>query len=547
MKRYVYFWFAFLFLVLPLAGFGQKPQPFSAIRKLIPAEIPRALALTKALEAYATNNAVDSLEDQANYLYGLIYYFQGKYILSSAAYRKVLNGKYARENPLFLEYTQNNLGVDLEILGEYDKALLAYSESEKLARARGDSMGMAKTWLNMALLKQLTGDKDGAMAYNQHARAFFEGKKDKVHLGLSYLNEAGFRMPGDIQGARRDANKARSLFSAAGDTLNLLKTLSQLVEIGMAGDDITLVRSSLDAGLDLSKLGEIFIPVRVKILLQGVAWHGGLGRTAKAGAMLAEAKQWNEQLETREHQFQLFIWETILSAWRGDAAAVEAGIISWEKEYQQSMDRKSRAHYEELAALMEKEKLQAEISLLKQSNARKNQTILLVVLLIGLLAGGLLLFIYQSHQIHQRDRRIIDLNVPKILPGITPDQVMKDGSADKLFPLFLDLQQLMEKEKWYMRPGLTISDLSSRLMTNNKYLSSVVNQYARMTFTQYISQLRIRDAKLMLLTENGKKTVNEVAIQCGFGNASSFIRTFRELTGTTPVGFVKTVQKYHNS
>jgi AraC-like DNA-binding protein len=131
------------------------------------------------------------------------------------------------------------------------------------------------------------------------------------------------------------------------------------------------------------------------------------------------------------------------------------------------------------------------------------------------------------------------------LNNMVPDKALQDviiGDEDsneqKLYLLFTEIQQLMEEEKFYLKPGITISDVSTALGTNDKYISLSVNKYARMNFNHYINTLRVQEAKKLLLEPNRNNSIQDIAMVCGFGNASSFIRVFKQITGLTPAYYV---------
>ncbi len=58
-----------------------------------------------------------------------------------------------------------------------------------------------------------------------------------------------------------------------------------------------------------------------------------------------------------------------------------------------------------------------------------------------------------------------------------------------------------------------------------------------MTFTEFVNQYRINQAKKLLLLDN---TVTEVCFQCGFESLSYFNRIFKKVTGENPLLFKKT-------
>jgi AraC-like DNA-binding protein len=57
-----------------------------------------------------------------------------------------------------------------------------------------------------------------------------------------------------------------------------------------------------------------------------------------------------------------------------------------------------------------------------------------------------------------------------------------------------------------------------------------------MTFTEFVNQYRVNQAKKLLLLDN---TVTEVCFQCGFESLSYFNRVFKKVTGLNPKAFKK--------
>ena len=94
------------------------------------------------------------------------------------------------------------------------------------------------------------------------------------------------------------------------------------------------------------------------------------------------------------------------------------------------------------------------------------------------------------------------------------------------------VQEWMETEG-YLKPGLTISDLSKTLYTNRTYLSSFINQTYKVTFREWICGLRIDYAKRALL-EHPEVTIAEIAQKSGFLSLSNFNASFKEREEMTP-------------
>ncbi len=94
----------------------------------------------------------------------------------------------------------------------------------------------------------------------------------------------------------------------------------------------------------------------------------------------------------------------------------------------------------------------------------------------------------------------------------------------------------------YIRPGLTIKELSDILQTNRTYLSGYIKTKYEMSFRDWITGLRIEYAK-RLLAQNPRLTVADISEKSGFLSPSHFIRMFKENAGCTPVKWKKTEAK----
>lgn len=94
-------------------------------------------------------------------------------------------------------------------------------------------------------------------------------------------------------------------------------------------------------------------------------------------------------------------------------------------------------------------------------------------------------------------------------------------------------ENLMVSEQLFLRQGIKISDIAAMLNTNRTYVSRLVNNTYSMSFSDYINTLRIDYAEQYLLHNRNAKQ-SDIAVACGFPNASSFNNIFKKITGVTP-------------
>lgn len=102
------------------------------------------------------------------------------------------------------------------------------------------------------------------------------------------------------------------------------------------------------------------------------------------------------------------------------------------------------------------------------------------------------------------------------------------------------LAVLMQKEKLFIEPELTLTDLATQLAIHPNYLSQVINEIEGVNFYDYINNLRVEEFKrLVALPENQKYTLLALAFDCGFNSKSVFNRFFKKVTNLSPSEYVK--------
>jgi len=93
-------------------------------------------------------------------------------------------------------------------------------------------------------------------------------------------------------------------------------------------------------------------------------------------------------------------------------------------------------------------------------------------------------------------------------------------------------------EKWiankmFLENGINIEQAAKQLNTNRTYLSDYVNACLRKTFKEWISELRINEAKKLLLKHPGS-SITDICEMAGFSDKSNFGRLFTKQTGMSP-------------
>jgi AraC-like DNA-binding protein len=104
--------------------------------------------------------------------------------------------------------------------------------------------------------------------------------------------------------------------------------------------------------------------------------------------------------------------------------------------------------------------------------------------------------------------------------------------------LIIRLKAVMETEKIYMDPSLTLPKLAQKLSVSLHSLSREINTYYHQNFTEYINSFRIEEACKMLSSDiYDNLTIEGIAYDCGFNSLSSFNSAFKKQMNLTPSQF----------
>lgn len=99
---------------------------------------------------------------------------------------------------------------------------------------------------------------------------------------------------------------------------------------------------------------------------------------------------------------------------------------------------------------------------------------------------------------------------------------------------------LVESEKVFKNPTLTLSDLSKLLNTNTKTISKSINSGFDMNFNDFINHYRIEAVKEKLQKEEHKtSTLLGIAFDCGFNSKATFNRAFKKSIDLSPKDYLK--------
>jgi AraC-like DNA-binding protein len=83
---------------------------------------------------------------------------------------------------------------------------------------------------------------------------------------------------------------------------------------------------------------------------------------------------------------------------------------------------------------------------------------------------------------------------------------------------------------------ISIDEIAKLTHLSNAAFCRYFKKMTRLTFTEFLNQYRIEQAKLLLKSD---KNVTEASFECGFESLSYFNRIFKKVVGINPMQFKK--------
>lgn len=101
--------------------------------------------------------------------------------------------------------------------------------------------------------------------------------------------------------------------------------------------------------------------------------------------------------------------------------------------------------------------------------------------------------------------------------------------------LSMKLNKLMSSEKMFLKRDLNLEKLSNLVGAPKHHLSQVLNHYLEKSFSEFVNEFRVEEAKNLLQNEELILNMNGIASEAGFNTKASFYNAFKKYTGLTPV------------
>ena len=119
--------------------------------------------------------------------------------------------------------------------------------------------------------------------------------------------------------------------------------------------------------------------------------------------------------------------------------------------------------------------------------------------------------------------------------GLAIKQKLPTHKKSHLEDIAIRLQHIMESDKLYTNPTLSLQEVAQTLDVKPYVLSNTLKEILTTKFSDYVNALRVQEVQRLLKDpENEKYTLLALAYSAGFNSKSSFNRSVKKQLGVSP-------------
>lgn len=145
---------------------------------------------------------------------------------------------------------------------------------------------------------------------------------------------------------------------------------------------------------------------------------------------------------------------------------------------------------------------------------------------------GLSLIVYTMGYLFIRKNQILN-------PVAAPKYRKSGLTAIKARQLAEELGGTMKRDRLFVDPDLSLSQLSKLLNISSHQASQIINEFYHMNFYEFINSYRIQEASKILASRPAGTRILEVAFEVGFKSKSTFNAAFKKIMNMTPTAYQK--------
>ncbi len=170
----------------------------------------------------------------------------------------------------------------------------------------------------------------------------------------------------------------------------------------------------------------------------------------------------------------------------------------------------------------------------------KKQRNLIISFIVLLLTFIIITFYLLNKEKEKKKELILIMNKNKPIETERKEYNIDEALETKILDEFKNVTESLD----FLKPEFSINYIAEKLDTNTTYISFVFNKHHDESFKQYCTKLKINYVVEKLKTDKNfrKYSIQAIAEEIGYTNASAFTRAFKKHIGITPSAFLKSIE-----
>ena len=490
---------------------------------------------------------------------GTTCYYMGKSSEALDSYEKALKFLLPSNDKKQLAKVYNNMASTYMQISYYEKATKYFLASARMKEELADSNGLAAAYNNLGLVYFNWDNNEMAGQFLKKAISINLRRNNRQYLATNYT------AMGDLFVDSRQADsaivyyrKSLELKTATGNKYGIVISLHCLADVysGLLKNEaraIEYYRQALSLANSIESATEIAI---LNMSLGEIAYRKG--NLDEAGTAFRKAYKYASRENSLELIQKSSRYLTEISIRNGDYAGAREYFSQYRVAGDSLFDERKTKVILEMQTRFESEKKEQENLLLQKTNDfQKSMIEFLVAVAVMLAVLGLVIFILYRQK-NRAFRQIVSKNLEIV---VAEKQLEEQRNLNPLLHeplalpqnqeienttlgLLVKFERLMENEKPYLDPGLTVDDICKKINTNRSYLSRMIHESFNQNFNGFINELRIKEARRLLADARyDHLSIEGLGNMAGFSTKVTFHSTFKKQIGVTPSFFRNSIPR----
>lgn len=139
------------------------------------------------------------------------------------------------------------------------------------------------------------------------------------------------------------------------------------------------------------------------------------------------------------------------------------------------------------------------------------------------------------YRMYHHDKRAIEPLVSKNILTVLTEFLICDMPGSRKEGHSASIEELLSYITEHIDQPLSLDMLAQRVSLSPFYFSRLFKQETGYTLRDFLIRTRVNTAKFYLKTTT--LSLKEIAYRCGYSSDSTFCTTFKQVTGSTPLGY----------